>query len=407
MDLANAAGASFRADANAALVALVGLSSGAAAPSTTFAYQFWADTTTGWLKQRDAANAAWIKRQPLGTGAAVDIASATTLDLTSNSANSDIIRVAGTTTTTAITLEDGQTRLLRAAAAWPITHSASLICPGSANYTCAAGDVILAIGEAGSVVRLMIWKADGTAVVAPGTANVQGAFKNLAASATGSSASVTVTYDEISLEDTSNAYVTARSGSLTINSAASGANGLDTGALAASTWYSVWVIRKADGTTAGLISLSATAPTMPSGYTFKARVGWIRTDGTGNKYPLSFKQSGRKVRYVVAGNVANIPQMATGTLGTYPSTYAAVATGNYVPSTASHIAVLLQSTANSVAGVAPNNSYGAINAMTNPPPLCFSTYPNGGMDMPLESSNVYACSSGAIYVNCYGWEDNL
>jgi len=173
MDLANAAGASFRSDANQALVALVSNSSGATAPATTFAYQFWADTTSGWLKQRDAANAAWILRAPLSTGAAVDVASAATLDLTANAANSATLRITGTTTTTAITLADGQQRLLRAAAAWPITHGASLICPGSVSYTCAAGDLILAIGEAAGVVRLMIWKADGTPVVGGAVKQIQ------------------------------------------------------------------------------------------------------------------------------------------------------------------------------------------------------------------------------------------
>lgn len=60
MDLANAAGATFRADLNNALAALVSNSSGATAPATTFAYMYWADTTTGYLKQRNAANSAWV-----------------------------------------------------------------------------------------------------------------------------------------------------------------------------------------------------------------------------------------------------------------------------------------------------------------------------------------------------------
>ena len=60
MDLANQAGAAFRADANLALVALVGNNSGATAPATTFAYMWWPDTTTGLLKIRNAANSAWI-----------------------------------------------------------------------------------------------------------------------------------------------------------------------------------------------------------------------------------------------------------------------------------------------------------------------------------------------------------
>lgn len=163
--IADAAGATFLADLNLALPALASLNSGATAPATMYAYMLWADTTSGWLKQRNAANSAWINVAPLGTRAWVDVASAATLNLDANAANSDKLRITGTTTTTAITLTEGQVRLLRAAAAWPITHGASLLCPGSASYTCAAGDLVMAIGEAAGVVRLMIWKADGTAVV--------------------------------------------------------------------------------------------------------------------------------------------------------------------------------------------------------------------------------------------------
>lgn len=100
-----------------------------------------------------------------------DIASATTLDL--NAVNGRSLNVTGTTATTGITLADGATRILRAAAAWPITHGASLICPGATSYTCAAGDIVLAIGEPAGVVRLAIWKADGTAVVSSGSAKLQ------------------------------------------------------------------------------------------------------------------------------------------------------------------------------------------------------------------------------------------
>jgi hypothetical protein len=65
MDLANQAGAAYRGDNNQALVALVTLSSGSSAPSTTFAYQLWADTTNTVLKQRNAANTGWIIRGSL------------------------------------------------------------------------------------------------------------------------------------------------------------------------------------------------------------------------------------------------------------------------------------------------------------------------------------------------------
>jgi hypothetical protein len=59
-NLANQSGLAFRQDLNNALAAIVSQNSGASEPSTTYAYQWWADTTTGLLKLRNAANNAWI-----------------------------------------------------------------------------------------------------------------------------------------------------------------------------------------------------------------------------------------------------------------------------------------------------------------------------------------------------------
>lgn len=60
--ISNGGGAAVRADINNALAAIVSQNSGATAPATTFAYQFWTDTSTSpaTLRMRDAANAAWI-----------------------------------------------------------------------------------------------------------------------------------------------------------------------------------------------------------------------------------------------------------------------------------------------------------------------------------------------------------
>jgi len=59
-NIANQSGAAFRADLNNALAAIVSQNSGAAEPSTTYAYMPWADTTNGLFKIRNAANSAWI-----------------------------------------------------------------------------------------------------------------------------------------------------------------------------------------------------------------------------------------------------------------------------------------------------------------------------------------------------------
>ena len=69
--IANMSRTLFRAAVNAALQALQSTNSGATAPSETYPYMLWADTTSGWVKQRNAADSAWIKRWPIGTGAAV------------------------------------------------------------------------------------------------------------------------------------------------------------------------------------------------------------------------------------------------------------------------------------------------------------------------------------------------
>lgn len=65
--LANQSGLSFRQDLNNALAAIVSQNSGATEPSTMYAYQLWADSTAGLLKQRNAANSAWVTIGTLGS----------------------------------------------------------------------------------------------------------------------------------------------------------------------------------------------------------------------------------------------------------------------------------------------------------------------------------------------------
>lgn len=73
-----------------------------------------------------------------------------------------------------------------------------------------------------------------------------------------------------------------------------GAGGLDTGSKANSTWYHVWLIKNpTTGTVDSLFSTSASAPTMPTGYTLKRRIGAVRTDGSGNL--VAFTQDGDEI----------------------------------------------------------------------------------------------------------------
>ena len=64
-DIANGTGAAVRADLNNALAAIVSNNSSASAPTSTFAYMWWADTTDNVLKMRNSANNGWITLQQL------------------------------------------------------------------------------------------------------------------------------------------------------------------------------------------------------------------------------------------------------------------------------------------------------------------------------------------------------
>lgn len=105
---------------------------------------------------------------------------------------------------------------------------------------------------------------------------------------------VDVTAAEVMLNTPDLEQIFAASVARTADIAASGANGLDTGAKTNSTWYYLWIISNRL-TTAALLSLSATAPTMPTGYTYRALVGAVRVDGSGNL-----------VKFWQAGNVCHV-----------------------------------------------------------------------------------------------------
>ena len=70
-----------------------------------------------------------------------------------------------------------------------------------------------------------------------------------------------------------------------------GAGGLDQGTEEASTWYAIWVIYDVrTGVVSGLFSKSKTNPVMPSGYSKKRRLGWIRNDSVSNFWPLIYQK---------------------------------------------------------------------------------------------------------------------
>ena len=120
--VANQSGAAFRSDLNNQLLALGTLQSGAAQPSTTYAYQWWADTTTGLLKLRNAANNAWIT---VGTLA---------------NANLGLLAQSGGTLTGALLVDDSGTAALPAIAFDGDTNT-GIFRPGADQFGIATGGV--------------------------------------------------------------------------------------------------------------------------------------------------------------------------------------------------------------------------------------------------------------------------
>jgi hypothetical protein len=240
---------------------------------------------------------------------------------------------------------------------------------------------------------------------------LQGAFKNLKLT-NGATAStqVAVTADVECLSNGSATYA-AKNVSLTISTACTGAaNCLDAGSVAVSTFYSVWVIY--NGTTvAGLLSTSATSPTLPSGYTYSARVGWVRTNASSNL--LGILQLGRKVQYIVGTNLTGLPLLVSGAVGNPGTpTYNAVSVAPLVPSTAASIHLMVQSSATSTNSflIAPNANYGGPFSTTNPPhaePPSSSSQNSHNFEMMLESTSIYVAMQANNQIYVIGWDDNL
>lgn len=98
-------------------------------------------------------------------------------------------------------------------------------------------------------------------------------------------------------------------------SVGSGNGSLDSGSVANNTWYHVFAIMRVDtGVVDFLFSTSATAPTMPSGYSKKRRIGSILTDASGNIIP--FTQFGNEFLWKTIPNhvSAGSPPPTTATL---------------------------------------------------------------------------------------------
>lgn len=310
---------------------------------------------------------------------------------------------------------------IKFAGALTLTYNAtSMILPGVADITTAANDSAIAqyLGS-GNWQVIFYQRASGTNVIA--TTPLCGASGLTVQNNSGTpNTSIDVAASVAVLVNTTGVSKTVSSPSVTINTTITGANGLDAGALANTTWYHTYLINNGT-TTAGLASTSATAPTMPSGYTFKCRLGAMITDGTAIFYRTL--QLGAQTQYkVVAGtNTISIRNVANGVAGTWSDTsptLASASISSFIPPTATIAMVALQNryagSANAAVIVAPATTWGGANtgpAGTGPgsgaPALNTASAMVVYAPLVLESASTvgWASSAAGGAISIAGWRD--
>ncbi len=235
----------------------------------------------------------------LGSATEASITSASTADLLGSAALFNLIT--GTVTITSLGTGTNRFKIARFNGILTLTHNAtSLILPGGANITTAAGDTMGVISDGSSNARV-IWyqRASGAAVGAANT-GFAGQLFGLTLS-NGTDATNDIDIAAGSARDSTDVDTLVASALTKQLDAAwavgTNAGGLDTGSIA-NTTYHIWLIKRPDtGVVDALFSTSASAPTMPTNYTLKRRIGSIVRTGGSIK---AFKQDGDRFRWVLA-----------------------------------------------------------------------------------------------------------
>jgi hypothetical protein len=248
----------------------------------------------------------------------VTLASAATTDI--GGQNAMFVEITGTTTITGFGTNYEGPRFLRFTGALTLTHNATTLnLPGSANITTEAGDTAIAIPNSTpngwNVVHYM--RKD----LAPGTADsaatvtgnlgsgitattqavgdnstkiatteyvdraipLRGYIDGLIMSTAGSSGTMSIAAGKAS--DSTGVFTLSLAASISKTTSAwavgTGNGGLDTGAIANSTWYYFYLIRRPDtGVVDVVFSTNSTSPTLPTNYTQFRYIGAGLTNGS-------------------------------------------------------------------------------------------------------------------------------
>lgn len=232
--------------------------------------------------------------------------------------------------------------------------------------------------------------------------------------------SLTVTYDQVS-EATAlgGNYYPSFSGNFTLNGGATGANGLDTGTLSASSYYAIYAITKGDGSTFAVLAyklgtLATIYPgaNMPSGYTASALLGiWPTNASAQFSNGIVF---GREFYYSGAW-----PQPLSNVAPTTANTLQSLSIGSGIPAGAISVSGMLALHDNSGAGtravvISPDTGgtgafFGSMAATAAGNALLSSTDMAVSFAIPVMSSQTLYWTSSTIstgfdlYISGFGW----
>ncbi len=182
---------------------------------------------------------------------------------------------------------------------------------------------------------------------------------------------------------------------------------LDTGAIAANTWYHVYVIKRADtGVVDVLVSLSASAPTLPANYSLFRRIGAMKTDGSA-KWTAFFQIGDRFIWAVTKSDYANFAGLSTSIAALNISVPTGIVVeaefhGVYTNSGAGQTIIFFDGFNGNDVSVAPGAAslYDAVGGV-----LSFGTFRVFTNTSAQINAKTSAASGNALYVATRGWID--
>lgn len=344
----------------------------------------------------------WVREaNPRIFGGVTTIASASTTNL--SAAPGHLVNVTGTTTITSFggsgtASADEPIYIVRFAEALTITYNASsMITPSGGDISSTTGGVAVVEYLGSGNWRILSFDP------AINTANMESVSGLTITNNAGTpNTQLDITKTKAILCNTTDFCVRTGNASTTINAAVTGINGLDTGALANNTWYYVYLIHTG-AVSAGLLSTSATAPTMPAGYTFKYRIGAFRTGGAATFHRMRIR--GNRGQYTpVSGSVTTVfPVFLTPGVGGFPQT---VTVNGFWPPTANAVQGVIStaSTTAHIATVASNNFIPMVSLQAGTSNTTIQTM----FDIVVEGASIFAGSTGGNTSHtATGWTDSV